>query len=124
MADIRVVGVLAAKPGSEHLLREAMLSLLGPTRDEPGCIAYDLFASDATFGTYITVETWRSKADLDAHLQSKHVQAALASASDLLASPPAIHPLVAVAPAGTPHPTASFDDDDVAQEATPERSSG
>jgi quinol monooxygenase YgiN len=39
------------------------------------------------------VETWRSQDDLDAHLQTPHVQQALGAASDHLAAAPAIHPL-------------------------------
>jgi quinol monooxygenase YgiN len=39
------------------------------------------------------MESWRSQADLDAHLQTPHVQQALSVAGDHLAQTPAIHPL-------------------------------
>lgn len=124
MADLHVVGVLTAKPGSEQIVRSALNALVEPTRAEPGCVSYDLYASDAAFGTYITVELWRSQHELDAHLQTPHVQKALGTAGEHLAAPPAIHPLTAVAAPGTPHPAPTFDDDDVQQEETPSRSSG
>jgi quinol monooxygenase YgiN len=124
MADLHVVGVLTAKPGSEQIVRAALNGLVEPTRAEAGCISYDLFASDVAFGTYITVELWRSQHDLDAHLQTSHVQEALGVAGEHLTDPPAIHPLTAVAAPGTPHPSPTFDDDDVQQEETPSRSSG
>ena len=39
------------------------------------------------------MESWRAQADLDAHLQTPHVQAALAAAGDALDGAPGIHPL-------------------------------
>jgi quinol monooxygenase YgiN len=44
-------------------------------------------------GAVITVETWRSEDDLDAHFQTPHVQQALAAAGDHVAAAPAIHAL-------------------------------
>jgi quinol monooxygenase YgiN len=93
MADLQVVAVLKAKAGSEQAVGEALNALIEPTRAEPGCTSYQLFVSGAEPGTFITVETWTSQDDLDAHFQTPHVQQALASAGDHLAEAPAIHPL-------------------------------
>ncbi len=97
MADLDVVAVLTAKPGSEAAIGAALRDLVAPTREEEGCISYDLFESAAVPGTFFTVERWRGQADLDAHLQTSHVQAAIAAAGDHLAEAPAIHPLTPVA---------------------------
>jgi len=94
--SVDVVAVIAAKPGSEDAVRAAMQRLVAPTRAESGNIAYDLSESDVAPGTFITAERWQSPADLDLHLQSAHVQSALADVGDLLAAPPAIHPLTAL----------------------------
>jgi len=96
MSDLNVVAVLKAKPGSEDALQAALGSLVGATREEDGCLAYELFASAAEPGTFVTVEKWRSQADLDAHLQTEHVAAALAAGADLFGAAPAIHPLQAI----------------------------
>jgi quinol monooxygenase YgiN len=93
MADLQVVAVLTAKAGSEKLVGDALAELVGPTRAEPGCVAYELFASAADPAVFITIETWRSSADLDAHMQTPHIQQALTVAGDHLAAAPAIHPL-------------------------------
>lgn len=93
MGDLQVVAVLTAKPGSEAVVGEALRALVGPTQSEEGCRSYQLFASAADPATFITVETWRSQDDLDAHLQTPHVQQALVAAGDHLAQAPAIHPL-------------------------------
>jgi quinol monooxygenase YgiN len=97
MADLPVVAVITAKPGSEKQVEEALNALIEPTRAEAGCISYNLFVSAADPATFITVETWGSQADLDAHLQSPHVQGALVAAGEHLAQAPGIHPLT---PAG------------------------
>jgi quinol monooxygenase YgiN len=47
----------------------------------------------------VTVESWRSQADLDAHLRTTDIATALAAADGHLAGDIAIHPLVTV-PAG------------------------
>jgi len=96
MAELKVVAVLIAKPGSEAVVHQAMHALVAPTRAEPGCLAYELFESLAAPGTFLTVESWREQADLEAHMQTGHVQQALAAAGDALAQPPGIHPLAPV----------------------------
>lgn len=93
MADLQVVAVITAKSGSEKIVGDALNALVAPTRAEPGCLSYHLFESNADPAVFVTHETWRSQADLDAHLQTPHLQQALAAAGDLLAVAPAIHPL-------------------------------
>src|ERR1035437_2874258 len=85
MADLQVVAVLTAKPVSEKLVGDALAALVEPTRAEAGCTSYDLFASVIDPVTFVTIETWRSQDDLDAHMQTTHVQQALAAAGDHLA---------------------------------------
>jgi quinol monooxygenase YgiN len=97
VADLSVVAVLVAKPGHEDAVREALTALVAPTRDEEGCLHYELCESASTPGTFVTQERWRAQEDLDAHLGTPHVQEALATAGHALAAPPAIHPLVLVA---------------------------
>lgn len=91
--SVQVVAVIIAKPGSEDAVRDALLGLVGPTREESGCIAYSLSESLAAAGTFITVEEWNDPSDLDLHVQTPHVQSALSALGSELAAPPAIHPL-------------------------------
>jgi quinol monooxygenase YgiN len=93
MPDLNVVAVLTAKPGSEDVLERALNKLVEPTRAEAGCISYELYRSAADPATFVTVELWKSQADLDAHMQTPHIEQALSVAADALASAPAIHPL-------------------------------
>lgn len=91
--SIDVVAVITAKPGSEDAVRAALEGLVAPTRAEEGCLAYDLSESAAAPGTFITVEQWSDPSDLDAHMQTPHIQSALAVLGTELAAAPAIHPL-------------------------------
>lgn len=91
--SIHTVAVITAKFGSEDKVREAMQSLVEPTRAEEGNISYELSESLATPGTFITVEEWSDPSDLDKHMETDHIQSALAVLGSELAAPPAIHPL-------------------------------
>ncbi len=96
MANLQVVAIMTAKPESVKLVREALLALVEPARSEPGCNSYQLFTSAVDPATFITIETWSSREDLNAHYQSPPVRQALNAAGDYLVRPPAIHPLIPV----------------------------
>jgi quinol monooxygenase YgiN len=96
MAELKVVAVLPAKAGSEETVRDALSALVAPTREEAGCISYDLYESATTPGTFFMVETWRGQSDIDAHFGTPHMQTALGMAAEHLDGPPQIHPLTPV----------------------------
>lgn len=87
---VTVIAFHRAKPGKEDALREALLSLRGPTRGEKGCINYDLHISANDKGLMVFHENWVSKDDLDTHLASAHIDGFRAVADELLAEPPNI----------------------------------
>jgi quinol monooxygenase YgiN len=96
MADLHVVAVLPAKPGSEDTVRNALAALVAPTRAESGCVSYELYESAASPGTFFTVETWKAQSELDAHMQTPHIAQVIATAGEHLDGPPQIHPLTAL----------------------------
>ncbi len=87
---LTVVATFQARPGKETELRGALLSLLAPTRTEAGCLNYDLHASPEDPASFLFHENWRSKADLDAHLQSHHLKALLPRVDELCVAFPEI----------------------------------
>ena len=88
MKTLTVIAVLTAKPGMEQALREAALGLIPITRQEPGCINYDLHVSIENPGQFIFHENWESKQHLDDHLARPHLKALAARADELFAEPP------------------------------------
>ena len=93
MSDLKVVAVLTAKPGSEGIVHDELVTLAAASLAEAGCLGYELFASAADPTVFITVELWKSQADLDAHMQTAHIAKAVEVAGPHFAGAPAIHPL-------------------------------
>jgi quinol monooxygenase YgiN len=84
---LTVVAEMAAKPGKEEELRLALLALVEPTRQEEGCVQYDLHVHTSEPGRFVFYENWTSAAALDKHSQSAHIQAFRTGAADLLSEP-------------------------------------
>lgn len=82
---IGTVAVIAGKPGTGDQLEAALRELAAATHGEEGCVLYSLQRGVAEPDTFVTVEKWRSQDDLDAHMQTPHIAAALGTATDLLA---------------------------------------
>ncbi|AOW95186.1 antibiotic biosynthesis monooxygenase [Rhodococcus sp. WMMA185] len=93
MSDLRVVATIPAKPGSEDTVRDGLSSLAAESRNEEGCVSYELFESGSQPGTFVIVEVWASQAAIDAHMKSPHFQSAAGLFGEHLAGAPAIHPL-------------------------------
>lgn len=90
MPPLTVVALIKAKPGKEAALREALLALVPITRQEPGCLTYDLHIATDQPGHFYFHENWTSRRHLDDHLARPHLQALAARADELFAEPPAI----------------------------------
>lgn len=48
--------------------------LVEKTKQEAGCIAYDLYHDLRNIGHFVFIEEWIDRAALDAHVQSAHFQ--------------------------------------------------
>ena len=90
MKTLTVVATFQARSGKEAALRAALISLVAPTRKEPGCINYDLHAASDGAGKFLFHENWTNQAALDAHLKSPHVQALLPRVDELCVAFPDI----------------------------------
>ena len=84
---ITLVALAKAKKGMEEAVKEELLSLVKPTRSEPGCINYDLHQAIDDKSIFIFYENWKSKEDLDKHIGMPHLKAFLEKADNLLAKP-------------------------------------
>ncbi|PKW26801.1 putative quinol monooxygenase [Phycicoccus duodecadis] len=94
--SLHVVATLPAKPEATDAIRAALRTLVEATRQEEGCLSYDLYESASAPGMFVTVEEWTDQAALDAHMRTPHIAAALEAAEGALAGDIAIHPLVPV----------------------------
>jgi quinol monooxygenase YgiN len=88
--SLTVVARFKAKSGKEAEIRNLLLSLVAPSRKDAGCLNYDLHQAVDDPAMFLFHENWKSKALLDQHLQTAHVQGALGKLGTLAAEPPQI----------------------------------
>jgi quinol monooxygenase YgiN len=69
---LKVIAKDFIKSDALDIVRPLYRELVDATRDEPLCIAYNLFENQKDPGHFIFVEEWPDKAALDAHCQTEH----------------------------------------------------
>jgi quinol monooxygenase YgiN len=84
---VTVLARFKAKMGMEEQLRQAIMECVGPTRAEAGCINYDLHQLAGDKGALILYENWRSKEDLDKHLEMPYLRELKTKADNLCSEP-------------------------------------
>lgn len=87
---LRVVARLIAVPEKVDALKTVLLALIEPTRQESGCISYELLQNQFEPTDFTFVEEWTSNEALDNHLVSAHIEAAIAKLEGLIAAEPDI----------------------------------
>lgn len=71
---LKVIAEHFIKPDALETVKPLYQELIAATRQEPLCIAYDLFVDQADSGHFIFVEEWPDRAALDIHCASEHFQ--------------------------------------------------
>ncbi len=84
---LTVVARIKAKSGMEERMQQDLLSLLTPTRAEPGCITFDLLLDTHDSLVFLLYENWQNQAALDAHFQQPYVEQVLKAYEVTLAEP-------------------------------------
>jgi quinol monooxygenase YgiN len=87
---LRVVAHVVALPDKVDETKSLLLGLIEPTRQEAGCIRYELLQNQTDPTDFVFVEEWESLQALDTHLASAHIQAAIAQVPNLIAEGPEI----------------------------------
>lgn len=88
---VHVMASIIFKPEHADKARQMLVDLAKATRGEPGCIAYELYQRPDARHEFHTMEQWKSQADVDAHMKTPHIAAAMATGGPMFASAPAIH---------------------------------
>jgi quinol monooxygenase YgiN len=84
---VDVIAHLHAKPGREGDLRNVLESFVAPTRQEDGCLRYDLFVDLDQPTKFTFIEEWASRDALVRHGESAHIAAGRKLFPELLAEP-------------------------------------
>lgn len=96
-SELQVVATIPTDPAHREAVQAGLTELVTATRAEDGCLAYTAYESATAPGVFVTVETWRSQADLDAHMQTAHIARAFEVLGAALVGEVAIHPLTPLA---------------------------
>ena len=72
MNTYALYGFLFPKKDKSNDLKQLLLPLIEPTRQEEGCLRYDICERED--GVLLMYEVWRSKDDLDRHMQTPHMK--------------------------------------------------
>ena len=88
-----VVATIVAKSEQADTLRGLLVPAVEAFRSEDGCLGYLLYEDAKHVGRFVTYETWRDQAALDAHMVSPTMRAAGPQLPALLAEPITIMPL-------------------------------
>jgi quinol monooxygenase YgiN len=71
--QITIVACFRAKPGKQNELEKLLTELLEPTRQEDGCLNYDLHKSQDDPQQFMLHENWTCDATYQAHRKSAHL---------------------------------------------------
>ncbi|MCW3481908.1 antibiotic biosynthesis monooxygenase [Neisseriaceae bacterium JH1-16] len=93
---IYVLAMIKCKLEGIEAVKAAMRDMVPASRQEPGCLQYDLFESAQAPGTLQVFEAYVSDSALEAHRGSAHYQAYRAKVADCLAEPVRVELLSAV----------------------------
>lgn len=82
------IGRAHAREGRAADLLAAATTVTSASRGDEGCVDYGFFTDPADPGALVSVEVWRDRAALDAHLGHDHTHAFLAAVPELVAGQP------------------------------------
>lgn len=75
MSKVILVAKLKAKPEHIDSVKAGLQALVAPTRQEKGCIKYDLHQDQKDPAVFIFIEEWESAEHLQNHSKAAHVKA-------------------------------------------------
>jgi quinol monooxygenase YgiN len=82
---------LSVKPDMVEKAKSAALAIVGASRNEAGCVNYDVHQAIDDDTLFLWHETWASKAAIDEHFATSFFQEFAAVVEDISAGPPEIN---------------------------------
>jgi quinol monooxygenase YgiN len=87
---LRVVAHVKARPDTVAEVRTLLSGLIEPTRNEPGCISYDLLQNHEDPTDFTFVEEWSGAEAFAGHFETPHIVETLPKLEPIVAAPPDI----------------------------------
>jgi len=93
MARQVIVSTIPVRLSTTTPRGDALRDFVASMREQPGCLEFDLYESEANPGSFVTVAQWVDRAAYESHRNSAEVVALMSSAQSLLSGAPTIDPL-------------------------------
>jgi quinol monooxygenase YgiN len=108
---ITIIATMRALEGKDDNVRDVLMALVVESRQEPGCLKYELMVGDEDPLEFALYEQWESATALNTHLRSRHIEVAYDLTGHLLAAPARVVSYVQIEPVRTRHtgPTRRLD---------------
>lgn len=84
MTQLTNVVFIHAKPGMTAQLGARLADLVDISRQEPGCLNYDLHQSNDDPDLWFVYENWKAPSDLDLHMHMPYMTALLGELDTLV----------------------------------------
>lgn len=84
MSELTVVAKVVARQESAEDVKKELLKMIAPTRNEKGCIKYDLHQDNQDPAQFVFYETWESAACLENHMSTDHYKNYVSSVANLI----------------------------------------
>lgn len=80
---VKIMAILAARPGKAEELRDLLDDMVVASRAEPGNLRYDLWLDRTASDRFVLDELYTDQAAVDAHRATPHFQTYLTKIADL-----------------------------------------
>lgn len=87
------VSIFEAKQGFEHLLVEELRRLVRRSRQEAGCLLFDLYRISGRHSAFALYEVWEMREAMEAHSRNFHTTKFRITVEQYLAQPVQVHEL-------------------------------
>jgi quinol monooxygenase YgiN len=69
---VKIMAILAARPGKTDELKALVLGMVAPSRAEPGNLRWDVWQDQADTGRFVLDELYKDNAAVAAHRETPH----------------------------------------------------
>lgn len=82
-SPVKIMAILAARPGQAGALRALLDGMIAPSRAEPGNLRYDLWQDQGAADRFVLDELYADQDAVIAHRATPHFQAYVSQINDL-----------------------------------------
>ncbi|MCL6267020.1 putative quinol monooxygenase [Flagellimonas myxillae] len=73
--QLTIVARILAKPEKRELVKSELIKLIAPTREEEGCVNYDLHQDNENENLFLFFENWTTRELWQKHMENPHIAA-------------------------------------------------